>query len=84
MLIAAEVPKLNGDEEVPTVVAKVELVDTSSPAAGVTVTWVPFSAAPVTVKLAAEEAVPYVVVNALANVAGATPKVGTAGASGVA
>jgi hypothetical protein len=55
VLIVPEVPKLNGDEEVPTVVEKLELVDTSSPAAGVTNTDAPFRVDPVTVKFRVEE-----------------------------
>ena len=53
-----EVPRLKGEAEVPTA-AKLEVVDTSKPAGGVTVTPELSSPVPLTVKLAGAEAVPY-------------------------
>jgi hypothetical protein len=58
VLRVAEVPKLKGEAEVPTA-AKSEVVDTSKPGGGVTVTPELSSPLPVTVKLAESEAVPY-------------------------
>ena len=60
VLTLAEVPRLKGEAEVPTA-AKLEVVDTSKPAGGVTVTPELSSPLPETVKLAEPEAVPYVV-----------------------
>jgi hypothetical protein len=58
VLIEAEVPKLKGEVEVPMVVEKSELAETSNPAGGVTVTAVPSNAAPVTAKFLVEDGVP--------------------------
>ena len=64
--IEVAVPKLSAEALVPIVVEKSELVATSNPAGGVTVTAaVPFKALPVTVKLVGlSDAVPYVVLTA--------------------
>ena len=58
VLIEAEVPRLRGEVEVPIVVEKSPLAETSNPAGGVTVTAVPSNAAPVTVKFLVEDGVP--------------------------
>jgi hypothetical protein len=58
VLRVAEVPRFKGEAEVPTA-SKLEVVDTSKPAGGVTLTPELSSPLPVTVKLAEPEAVPY-------------------------
>jgi hypothetical protein len=57
-LIEVAVPKLNDEALVPIVVEKSELVATSNPAGGVTVTAVPFKLDPEMVNELYEEAVP--------------------------
>jgi len=58
LLIEAEVPKLKGASDVPIGAEKLEFSDTSSPANGVTLTSLPSSVLPVTLKFAVEEAAP--------------------------